>query len=153
MMSSGHCSERLCGEERPARAGSTRQNEAVTVVKRAWHGQASGAGGVRRNRAAREAERRWWEQGSAVGISTAAGPRCRKELSRKSGAIRADTVNVGDRRACAWRRLSQKGKGGRWALGRGAGAGQARRWVRGGAARDKAVVPERARVAVRHSEW
>jgi hypothetical protein len=72
-MSSGHCSELLSGEERPALAGSKRQNEAVTVVRRAWHWQAGGAGGVRRNRAALEAERRRWEQGRAVGVSTAAG--------------------------------------------------------------------------------
>jgi hypothetical protein len=40
----------------------------------------------------------------------------RKTRSRRSGATRAGAVIVVDQRACAWRRLSQKGTGGR-ALG------------------------------------
>jgi hypothetical protein len=45
--------------------------------------------------------------------------------------MRAGVVNVVDQRACAWRRLSQKGAGGRWAWAREASAGRARRRARG----------------------
>ncbi len=41
-------------------------------------------------------------------------------------ATRAGAVNVVDQRACAWRRLSQKGAGGRWAWARRASALRAR---------------------------
>ncbi len=92
---------------RAAQAARCRCTRLVLTAR----GAAARAGGQERMGGAKRGDSDL--RGKSSGRRRCGRRRCRKGLSRRNAVLRASAVHVVDRRACAERRLSQKGDGDR----------------------------------------